>query len=238
MRLTKLICLPYAGGSSYVFTPWQRALAGRVDVIAPELPGRGTRMLEPALDRLDDVVAWLRRESRDVLAGDYALWGHSMGALLGYELARALEADGAAPPRHFFASGARPAYLPRHAEQYHRLDDAALIGRLGQLCGTPDEVLQDAELMAMLLPSLRADFAVCETYTWRDAPLPRLPITAIGGDLDEEVPLASLHGWRRCTQGDVRVLAMHGNHFFLREHVDALATLIAATLNAPAQSAA
>jgi medium-chain acyl-[acyl-carrier-protein] hydrolase len=237
MSLTKLVCLPYAGGNHYAFTPWQRALAGRLDVIAPELPGRAARMAQPALARLDDVVAWLRREYRDALGGDYALWGHSMGALIAYELARALEADGA-PPRHLFVSGALPPHLARHAERYHDLGDAALIGKLARLAGTPDEVLANAELMAMLLPSLRADFAVCETYAWRDAPLPSVPVTAIGGEADVDVPLSQLHAWRRATRGDVRVLAMPGNHFFLREQVDALATLFATTLNARAQSAA
>ena len=235
MPLKKLICFPYAGGTQYVFAPWQRALHGRLDVIAPELPGRGVRMAKPAIDRLADLVAWLRRELRDTLTGDYALWGHSMGALAAYELARSLHADGQPLPRHLFVTGARPPYLLRDAERCHELDDDALIDKLSRMAGTPPQVLANRELMALLLPSLRADFAVCETYAWQEEPmLPDLPITVVGGDRDPDVLPTQLPGWRRCTQGPVRVMTMTGDHFFLRDQVDALRDLFVETLSVPA----
>ena len=228
----RLICLPYAGGTQYAFLPWQQLLHEHIEVIAPELPGRGRRLAEAPITELHAMVAWLRRELRDVLCGDYALWGHSMGALLAYELARAIDV----PPNHMFLSAALPPHRSRHAEQYHTLDDAGLTQRLARMNGTPAEVLADRELMALLLPTLRADFALCETYTWRAGPdVPRTPLTIVGGDRDPHVALPLLDGWRSYSSGAVRLLSMAGDHFFLRQQVDALGRLFVDTL-APSQA--
>ncbi|WP_158601735.1 thioesterase II family protein [Solilutibacter pythonis] len=230
----KLICLPYAGGSQYVFTPWIQALEGRIDVIAPELPGRGRRIMEAPKTRLRDVVHWLSNELHDVLHGDFALWGHSMGALLAYELARTLAANERAMPRHLFLSGARPPQLPRHTERYHELDDAALASKLSQMNGTPVEVLADSDLMALILPTVRADFAICETYHWHPDPHTlHVPMTVIGGDQDPDIPVAKLQGWRSCTNGPVSIIEMAGHHFFLRDQVEAITDVLVETLISP-----
>lgn len=231
---TRLICLPYAGGSAQVFAPWQAALQGQLELVAPELPGRGRRIMEAPFSRLSELVDWLMIELDDQLAGDFSLWGHSMGALLAYELTRAIGRRGGRAPRHLFVTGALPPRYPRHAELYHRLDDDALIARLAAMNGTPAEILADRELMSILLPGIRADFSVCETYAWNPlgAAL-RVPITAIGGDRDPDIALEKLQGWRGCTDGATRVLGMAGDHFFLRDHVDAIAALLLDTLVTP-----
>lgn len=236
--LPRLICFPYAGGSWHAFAPWQTALQGQLEVVAPELPGRGHRIGDAPFSRLPDLVDWLLNELDAQLADDFSLWGHSMGALLAYEIARELQRRSRRAPRHLFVTGALPPGYPRHAELYHLLDDDALIARLAAMNGTPPEVLQDRELMQLLLPFVRADFSVCETYVWdpRDAAL-RTPITAIGGDRDPDVAIAKLQGWRNCSQIDARVLSLSGDHFFLRNHVAALSELFTRTLLRPAVSA-
>lgn len=231
---TRLICLPYAGGSSQVFAPWQAALQGQIELVTPELPGRGRRMMDAPFSRLSELVDWLMIELNDRLAGDFSLWGHSMGALLAYELTRAIARRGGRAPRHLFVTGALPPRYPRHAELYHRLDDDALIAKLASMNGTPAEILADRELMSILLPAIRADFSVCETYAWN--PLGgalHVPITAIGGDRDPDIAVEKLHGWRGCSDGPTRVLSLSGDHFFLRDHVDAIAGLFIDTLVTP-----
>ncbi|MBO9830333.1 thioesterase [Xanthomonas sp. A2111] len=227
----RLICLPYAGGSQHIFQAWATALTAHIDVICPVFPGRGSRLYEPAIPSIDGLVAWLRSELSVQLQGDFSIWGHSMGGLLGYELSRSLVASRLAAPRHLFVSGRLPPHCPRRRDQYHLADDQLLIERLRQLGGTPPEVLANNELMALLLPILRADIAACEDYVWMPDRVPLMvPITIMGGDADPEVSLVDLQGWHRCTGGKVRILSMQGGHFFLHENVEAIAKLMHRTL--------
>jgi medium-chain acyl-[acyl-carrier-protein] hydrolase len=227
----RLICLPYAGGSAHIFQPWRQLLGNDIDVVAPVLPGRGARLLQDPLSRIEDLIAWLQCELGDALAGDYALWGHSMGAMLSYELARARVDQGLPQPRHLFVSGRLPPHRPRRRDQYHLAADDALIARLTSMGGMPPEVLANTELMEMLLPMLRADVAVCETYAWVPDRVPlRVPMTVMGGDRDPEVPLADLLAWRDCSQGEVRIIPMVGHHFFLHDQVHAIAEVLTRTL--------
>lgn len=235
MSLPRLICLPYAGGSRQVFAPWQSALQRRIELVTPELPGRGHRIMEPPLNRLADVVDWLMVELGDHLTGDFSLWGHSMGALLAYELSHAVKRRTGQQPRHLFVTGALPPPFRRRADAYRHLDDEELIASLALMNGTPPEVLANRELMALLLPSIRADFAVCETYAWNPRPdMLQVPITVVGGDCDPDIALEKLQGWRTCTHGETRVIDMKGDHFFLRNHVNTLAELFVETLLSPA----
>jgi medium-chain acyl-[acyl-carrier-protein] hydrolase len=235
VSLPRLICLPYAGGSRHVFTPWQSALECRIELVTPELPGRGYRIMEPPFNRLVEVIDWLMDELGDYLADDFSLWGHSMGALLAYELSHAVARRTGQQPRHLFVTGALPPPFRRRAESNRHLDDDKLIANLALMNGTPAEVLANRELMALLLPCIRADFAVCDTYVWHPRPdTLQVPITAVGGDCDPDVALEKLQGWRTCTQGETRVIGMKGDHFFLRNHVDSLAELFLETLLSPA----
>ncbi|UZW58436.1 thioesterase II family protein [Lysobacter enzymogenes] len=233
--LPRLICLPYAGGSWHAFAPWQVALQGQLEVVAPELPGRGHRIAEAPFSRLPALVDWLLDELDAQLADDFSLWGHSMGALLAYETARTLERRGRRGPRHLFVTGALPPRYPRHAERYHLLDDDGLIAKLAAMGGTPEEVLRDRDLMQIVLPFVRADFAVCETYAW-DCREPAVcaPITAIGGDRDPDIAIEKLQGWNDCSRAGARVSSLPGGHFFLRDHVAALADTFTRTLARPA----
>ena len=238
-RLPRLICLPYAGGGHHVFQPWAKALESRVALVRPVLPGRGSRIHQEPLSSVDALVAWLRRELQNDCVGNFAIWGHSMGALLGYEICRSLAADGGPSPSHLFVSGRLPPHRPRRRDRYHLASDAELIARLTELGGTPPEILADHDLISLLLPMLRADMTVCETYTWQPDRRPlHLPIMVIGGDADPDVPIEDLPAWQDCTLGAVRSVVMPGGHFFLHEHVQALSALFAESLHAPAPARA
>lgn len=234
-RLPRLVCLPYAGGGQHIFQPWVSALKSRVEVVCPLLPGRGSRTFEPALTSVASQVDWLRRNLKPQWHGRVAIWGHSMGALLGYELCRALAEDGLDPPVHLFASGRLPPHRPRRLDQYHLADDDGLIARLHELGGIHPEVLADRDLMSLLLPTIRADVTACETYRWPPdrAPL-NVPVTVIGGDADPDVPANDLAAWRELTLAPCRIEVLAGGHFFINDHVERLADLFVDTLGSNA----
>lgn len=214
----RLMCLPYAGGSAAAFRGWERLLPPAVELFLVELPGRGMRIREEPLRAVDEIVEHLADAVGAELDAPFALFGHSMGALLAFELARSLRRRGSAGPLALAVSGfAAPA---RHAasdrEPLHRLPAASLRETLHRLQGTPREILESRSMMELLLPILRADLQVCETYVYRDeAPLD-VPLLAFGGDADPEVPREALEAWALETSDVFRCRLLPGDHFFVR----------------------
>ena len=181
-----------------------------------QLPGREERIREPAVTRVSELVAQLVERLDTWLDRPFALYGHSMGAVVSFELVRALRRAGRPAPLHLFVSAHRAPHLPDHGPIMHTLGEAELVRELGRLNGTPVDVLAHAELMALTLPTIRADFELCETYRYAaEAPLD-VPITALGGRDDPDVPAASLEAWRQESTGPVTVEIVEGDHFFLR----------------------
>jgi medium-chain acyl-[acyl-carrier-protein] hydrolase len=213
----RLFCFPYAGGSASAYRTWAGLLPDSVELCAVQLPGRENRAGEPLLTRMDDVVAMLMRDVPAFLTMPYAFFGHSMGSHIAFELARALRRKFVPGPVHLFASGRHAPQLPDAHKAIHALPDDEFIEELRLLQGTPDEVLRHPELMQLLTPILRADFAVCETYEYRDeAPL-SCPITALGGADDAEASETELAAWETQTARRFDMLMFPGNHFFLHE---------------------
>lgn len=211
----RLFCLPYAGGGAGIFRDWSAGLPADIDVCPIQLPGRETRILEPAFQHLDPLVAALAPALLPYLATPYALFGHSMGALTAFVLARQLwERYGSAPER-LFVSGHRAPQLPDPDPPIHHLPEVQFIAELRRFKGTPEEILQHTELMQILLPRLRADLAAVETYAYvPGAPLPS-PISAFGGVDDEDVTLTELEAWREQTAAEFRLCVFPGDHFFV-----------------------
>ncbi|MBW4698404.1 MAG: alpha/beta fold hydrolase [Aphanocapsa lilacina HA4352-LM1] len=213
----RLFCFPYAGGAAHVFRTWPDRLSEALEVGAFELPGHGARLMEVPFSELAALV----RAAAAALIPDWdrpvALFGHSMGALIAFELARLLQREHHLIPVHLFVSARRAPQMVSIADglPLHRLSDGELIERLRRLNGTPRAALADAELMALMLPTLRADFAVCETYAYTsDTPLP-CPITALGGLQDPEVSSGELEGWQEQTQAAFARYLLPGDHFYL-----------------------
>ena len=181
------------------------------------LPGRESRHAEPCLTRVPELVQVLASELAPLLDRPFALFGYSLGALLAFELAREFQRRGIRAPARLFLSAHRAPNLPSGRSPLHTLDDPSLIAELRRLSGTPDEVLAHDELMALALPTLRADFELCETYEYVPGSPLRVPLTIMGGADDPEVPLASLDDWRHASSCPVTRRVFPGDHFYLRD---------------------
>jgi surfactin synthase thioesterase subunit len=211
----RLICFPYAGGSAAIFRTWTQALPADAELWALQLPGRTSRLREPALTSVDailDAIAAPLAEARSV---PYVLFGHSMGAKLVYALARRLAAD-SHPPRHVIVSGARPPHLPPDRAPIHHLGDAEFLQQVKSYGGMPTEVLASQELLELILPALRADFAASDSWTCPADAHYTLPLTAIGGTTDPHVPVADLTRWTHLAPA-AAIHTVHGGHFFLHD---------------------
>ena len=221
----RLVCLPYAGGGASMFRTWPDALPRDVELLAIELPGRERRIKERPFDQLAPLVTALTDAITPELRAPFAIFGHSLGALVGFGLARELRRRGHGGPVHLFASGRRAPQLPETSPM-HALPEPQFLARLRRLGGVPEAVLQEAELMAVFLPVLRADFKVSETAgVPYEAPL-ACPITALGGRTDELAFPDELDAWRAQTSAAFDRQMFAGGHFFLQgERAGVLACL-------------
>ncbi|HET6694524.1 MAG TPA: alpha/beta fold hydrolase [Pedococcus sp.] len=218
----RLFCFPHAGAGASAYGSWAGALASAgVDVCPVQLPGRENRFREPRHHRLEPLLEALVSALQRHLDRPYALFGHSLGALLAYELARFLSGVGVGPDR-LLVSGRIAPQLSDPRPPMHGLPDAELVARLRELGGIPDAVLESPELLALQLPTLRADLAVNETYRHVPGPPLDLPVTAFGGDRDPKVAVAELHAWRRTTRAGFRASLLPGDHFFVARNRDLL----------------
>jgi len=211
----RLFCFPYAGGGASAFTSWPADLPPDVEVCPVQLPGRENRWREPPFTRLSALARALAETIGPELTKPFAFFGHSMGALIGFELARELQECRKPGPFHLFVSGHRAPQLPDLALPIHTLPENELIRELDRLSGTPEVVLQHDELMQLVLPVLRADLEMCETYVYSSqAPL-ECSISAFGGLQDPKVSREELAAWQEQTCSSFALHVFSGDHFFL-----------------------
>jgi len=212
----RLFCLPHAGAGASTYRTWSAALSpAGVGVTPVQLPGRENRFGERALDRLEPIVDAVTKTIMPHSDRPFALFGHSMGALIAFEVTRSLRRRGAAPPAHLYVSGRMAPQLREHRPVLHHLSDRDLVAELRELGGIHEAVLRNRELLALHLPVVRADLAVNETYRHQpELPLD-VPITAFGGDADPKVDESELLAWRTQTAGPFRAQLLPGGHFFL-----------------------
>lgn len=213
-RPVRLFCFPFAGGGASVFRSWACDVAADVELMPVQLPGRETRFGEPLIDDLDGLVRATVDGIGDLLQPPFAFYGHSMGALLAFELSRHLRRQGRAPPGVLLVSGFRAPHLPDDSAPVHVLGDDKLVAEMRTLAGTPDAVLEDAELCSLLLPILRADFRICETYRHRDESPLSCPIVAFAGIDDAHASAEVAAGWSEHTTAEFTLQVLPGNHFF------------------------
>jgi surfactin synthase thioesterase subunit len=220
----RLVCLPHAGGSASFFLPVSATLSPGVDVVAIQYPGRQDRRSERAIPDMtvlaDHVHDILRRQPELPLT----LFGHSMGAILGFEVARRLETDGH-PPVRLFASGRRAPSTFRD-EKIHLRDDAGILAELRRLNGTASSLLGDDEMMRATLPALRGDYHAVETYICPEDVTVTCPITVLTGADDPKTSLDEAKAWERHTTGPFDLQVFAGGHFFVSDHADEVMKLL------------
>lgn len=220
----RLWCFPYAGAMAQVYRPWLDSLPSTVEVCAIQLPGRGKRLTEPSFIRIQPLVESLARS----LTGDgyldkpFAFFGHSLGAMISYELAQYLRRTQGLGPEHLFVSGCRAPQVFNTGLSTYRLPDAEFVEAIRRLNGTPEEVLANEELMRYTMPLLRADFELFQTYRYIPKPPLDCPLTAYGGFQDGEAPAESVAAWAEHTSGAFNLRMMPGDHFFLHQEQDQL----------------
>lgn len=211
----RLFCFPHAGGGASVFRTWSEGLPSTVEVCPIRLPGREGRISEPPFTRLKPLVQALAQALIRYLDKPFAFFGHSMGALVSFELARQLRRRHTLSPAHLFVSGRVAPQLPDPQPPIHALPNSKFLEELRRFNGIPEEILESPELMELMLPTLRADCAVDETYVYSIEPPLDCPISAFGGLQDSTVSRDSLAAWRNQTRLSFSMQMFPGNHFFL-----------------------
>jgi pyochelin biosynthetic protein PchC len=213
----RLICFPHAGGSASFYLPLSRDVSGSVELLAVQYPGRQDRLVEPPIHDIAGLADAATAAMRPWLAERPALFGHSMGAIVAFEVARRMERDLGVTPARLVVSGHRAPSRPRPGPP-RRLDDESLVNELIGLGGTDAELLAEPEVRSLILPALRSDYRAIDAYIGpRDAVL-RCPITAFGGDRDARVSVADIDAWRRHTAATFDRHMFAGGHFYLSDY--------------------
>lgn len=206
---------PHAGGSPASFLPWQELLAPAIELAAIHLPGRGARFHEPNAQSIQEIVAPLAQELARQPLLPFAFFGHSLGALVAFELTRYLHANGAQLPLHLFVSGCHAPRYRNPSRQLHRMDDHTLLEELRTYNGTPAELLQSRELMEIVLPIIRADFGLAERFAYQPAPKLDVPMSILAGRGDDYETPEQSEGWQEETDGPCALHWFDGDHFFI-----------------------
>jgi medium-chain acyl-[acyl-carrier-protein] hydrolase len=218
----RLFCFPYAGAGASIFRTWSAQLPPDIEVCSVQLPGRESRLKEPLFTDLAPLIHALTPALLPHLDLPFVFFGHSVGALISFEVARQLRRLQHSNPLHLFISGRQAPQLPAIDPPIHQLPDAEFKEELDRYNGTPRNVLQNVELMDLFLPILRADIAIDETYVYApEAPLDG-SISVFGGLGDGKVSRDSLSAWRDQTYGTFSLRMFPGDHFFLRSQQGAL----------------
>ena len=225
-----MFCFPYAGGAASIYYGWGKKLSSDIEVCPVQLPGRGHRLGETPFKRVEPLVEAAADALSPYLEGSFAFFGHSMGALISFELARLLRREHRPLPVHLFLSGRSAPNKTKRGSSTYNLPEAEFIEELRRLKGTPQEVLDHPELMAMLGPILRADFEICETYEYVPEPPLECPITAFGGVLDQHVTRERIEGWREHTSSSFDLRMFPGDHFFIHQSAPMMLQMIAQVL--------
>ncbi|GLV53918.1 hypothetical protein KDH_07690 [Dictyobacter sp. S3.2.2.5] len=225
----RLFCFPYAGGSASIFRSWLDALPAEVELCGIQLPGREYRLTRPAFTRIEPLIQELAQALIPYLDRPFAFYGHSMGALISFELARYLREQYGKQATCLYLAAYRAPQLPNpNIKIYHLPSEVFKV--VLRADGIPEMILQNEELMQAMLPTLRADFELCDTYVYYDLPPLKCPLMIFGGLADVRVNQKDLEGWTIHTSATCQLAMLPGAHFFLHSEQDSLLNLISQDL--------
>ncbi|MDQ3280872.1 MAG: alpha/beta fold hydrolase [Acidobacteriota bacterium] len=227
----RLLCIPYAGGGASAYRGWARFVPPEVELCAVQPPGRENRFTEPPLRTIREIADGIA----DALACEaddrpLIVFGHSMGALVAFELARVLRARGAAMPLLLILSGHVAPHLAPHRPPIYDLPEREFLARIRIMEGTPAAVFEQRELLDFYLPVLRADFTACDTYVCAPEPPLAMPFLVLAGDADATMPVEDVAAWSGHTTAEYALRVIPGGHFFPQTARDAVLREIASAI--------
>lgn len=210
----RIFCFPYAGGSASTFFPWVDQFQKEVELVFVQPPGRASRISEHAHKRMKELVVELISKIASITDVPYVFFGHSLGGRVSYELAYQLYLAGIPLPKYIIVSASRAAHLKGLEGNIYNQNDYKFLNAIKELNGTPRELLLNSELMKLLLPMLKADFEIAETYQAQEVPIP-VSLHILHGDQDINVSREQLDAWKLLSTGNCSIKAMKGGHFFI-----------------------
>lgn len=222
----RVFCFPFAGGSINTYLSWKKQFCNEVELVLVQPPGRGSRIQEKAHECMQGYINELLMHQNYMTSAPYILFGHSLGARVVFELASQFTAKGLPSPISLIASGSRAPHINNRKAHTFDLPDEVFIEEIAKLNGTPNEIIENKEMMSLLLPLLRADFKIAETYLAKKLSLP-FPIIVFSGDSDPSINYEEIEAWRELSKFDVEINILKGDHFFINEHGGTLTGRIA-----------
>lgn len=213
----RLFCFPYGGGGAMMMRPWQHRLPAGVELCLIQMPGRENRLRETPLTAIEPVLDAVHAAMRPLLDLPFAIYGHSLGALVGFETARRLRREDGLLPRRLLVSSRTAPQLPERRPQIHQLPDPEFLAQIRERYnGIPSAIVENAELLELFLPPLRADITILETYRYTPEPPLDTPISAFGGTRDHSVTEADLRPWAEQSSVSFDLRMFEGDHFFIQ----------------------
>lgn len=230
-KTIQLFCLPFAGGNKYSYREFAEKAPSFLSLITLEYPGRGTRMKDPLVSDISEVVNDMYRQISPLIGDQpYAIYGHSLGGLIAYLLTLKLMENNKMLPVHLFITGTTgPSSISRTEKKRHLLEKKEFIEEIRELDGMPEEILNSEELLHYFEPILRSDFKVSENYIYQQHPPLNIPVTVITGT-EENMELADIQLWQKETTHPVDFKRMPGKHFFIFQHAFKIVEIISKKL--------
>lgn len=226
-----LFCLPYAGGSEVIYYKWKMYLNSSIHLEPIELRGRGKRFNEDFYENFEEAVEDIFENIKDkILDDEYAIYGHSMGSLLAYELYYKICNENVKMPKHIFFSGYKPPSILRKEQQIYLLPDEEFIKEVIELGGTPQEVADNEELLQLFTPILRNDFKMLDNYIYKEKKNKiQCDISILNGK-EDDITLEELLAWQKHGDKGFKVYNFEGNHFFINSNIEKITKIINTTL--------
>ncbi len=226
----RLICVPYAGGNAAIFRAWPAQLPGFVEVYPLEFPGGLRRVKDPLFTRMEPLIDELSQFLLPHLDRPFCLFGSCTGSFIAFELAHRLQEVHGLEAAHLFVSNIWAPHLPPRKQPIFGYDDAAFSRELTRYGAMPQETLAQSELFNLLLPAIRADFELSETYAYHAGRKVRCPLTAIGGYQDHIMPPEDIAAWREQTAGPFEQVMLEGDHTLVHQAKNALLQVLSQRL--------